>query len=457
MTTPAAALIDKSLPHSAEAERMVLGCSLLDNDVFEEAIHRLLPEDFYIPSHSLTFRAMVGLRQSGMEIEPVALSEELQRTGDLERVGGLAYIAGLFDGSPRFSTIKQYVDIVLERSKARQLVRLGDKLVSTAMDNSISLNEQLAFAERGLLDISTDRGASAWSYLSAVTHEYLAAAEKRGESGRTVIDFSTGFHDLDFYTLGLERQTMTVVAARPGVGKTAFGLSLTRKMSEARLNLNDDEQPPVIAWFSMEMPKSQLAQRLVASVAGVNARSLHLGRLDRDEWRRVVEAEQRIAGWRVHLDDRCGLSIRAMREALRQLRQAEKTVDVVFVDYLQLGDGDRQKGDSRAVEVGRFSQGLTAIAKDFNCAVVAVSQLNRGAEGRSDKRPNMGELRDSGQIEQDAYMIWALYRDEIYNAETTDKGVAEVLILKNRNGETGTVRVSFDGARMRFEDLANGY
>lgn len=446
-------LTTKQLPHSAEAERLILGCSLLDNGVFEDALHKLVPDDFFIPSHAVTYRAMVSLRQSGMEIEPVALVEELKRTGELDRVGGLSFVASLLDGAPRYSTVMQHVDIVLERSKQRQVIKLGDALVNYGMDGEMTLDEQIAMAERRLLDISTDRGVSAWSMLGSVAHSYLAEAEKRGASGRPVVDFATGFDDLDFHTLGLERQTMTVLAARPAVGKTAFGLSLTRKMSTSRFNIDEQGRPPVIAWFSMEMPAGQLAQRLLASVAGVNSRSLHMGRLDKDEWRRVAEAEGQIATWRVQIDDRAGLSIRNMREALRQLKQRDGGVDVVFVDYLQLGDGERQKGDSRAVEVGKFSQGLTAIAKDFNCAVVAISQLNRGAEGRADKRPSLSELRDSGQIEQDAYMVWGLYRDEVYNADTSDKGVAEVILLKNRNGELATVRTMFDGARMRFESL----
>lgn len=448
--------LDKPMPGNTEAERVLLGGALLDQDVFEDALHRLTPADFFLPSHGEIFRAMVSLREVGMELNPITVCEELSRFGSIERVGGPAYVASLWDGIPRYSQVTGMVDMILTKARQRRLIKIGQKIIDNGFDDELTLDEQIEEAERGIIDVGEDRGASSWSPLAVVAHEYLTEAEQRGKSNRPVIDFATGFNDLDYHTLGLERKTMVVIAARPGMGKTQFGLSMTRNISESRWN-QVDGQPPVISWFSMEMPKKQLAQRWTASVAGVDGRRLHMGQLSRDEWERVWAAEEQIAQWRVHIDERVGLPIRAMREALRTLKRQEGRVDIVFVDYLQLGDGERKGNDTRATEVGNISKGLVQIAKDFNVCVVAISQLNRAAEGRGDKRPTLNDLRESGQIEQDAYMVIGLYRDEYYHADSIDRGKAEAIILKQRNGPLATVEMAYDGARSRFADLSRDY
>lgn len=447
---------DKPMPGNSEAERILLGVALLDQDVFEDALHRLNPGDFFLNSHGEIFRAMASLREVGQELNPVTVCEELSRFGSIERVGGPAYVASLWDGVPRYSQVTGLVDVILTKARQRRLIRLGQKIVDNGFDDELTLDQQIAEAERGLLDVGEDRGASSWSPLAGVTHTYLAEVEKRGKSNRPVIDFATGFNDLDYHTLGLERKTMVVVAARPGMGKTQFGLSMTRNMSESRWNIVDG-RPPVICWFSMEMPEKQLAQRWVASVAGVDSRRLHMGQLNREEWSRVYAAEEQIAQWRVHIDERVGLPIRSMREALRDMKRQEGQVDIVFIDYLQLGDGERKGNDTRATEVGNISKGLVQIAKDFNVCVVAISQLNRASETRGDKRPTLNDLRESGQIEQDAYMVIGLYRDEYYHPESLDRGKAEAIILKQRNGPLATVEMAYDGARSRFGDLSREY
>ena len=444
---------DKSLPGNTEAERMILGVALLDNSVFDSVIHQLTPGDFILNSHGDIFRAMVGLREVGVDINPVTLQEELLRNGSLERVGGPAYVAGLFDGCPRFSSVRSYVDIVKTKSRQRQLIRLGQKIVSTGFDDEAPLNEQLVEAERGLLDISKERGGSSWLALPRVASDYIQKVRARGAAGRPVIDYSSGFSDLDYFTLGFERRTMVVLASRPGMGKTALGLAMSKNMSESRWNIVDG-LPPVIAWFSMEMPAEQLSHRWLASVAGVDARRLQLGQLKPEEWLKIERARDQIAQWRVVIDDRVGLTPRVMRDAVRSLKQEHGKVDIVFVDYLQLGDGERQRGDSREVEVGRISRGLVSLAKDLDVCVVAIAQLNRAADTKADKRPSLNDLRESGQIEQDAYIVMGLYRDEYYNPHTDEPGVAELIILKQRNGPLATVKLMFDGSRMMFGGLA---
>lgn len=453
----------KSLPNSLEAEQMVLGCSILDNDVFEQAAHSLDPEMFFTPSNRKIFGAMCRLHLANRGIDPVTLQDELFKNADLDAIGGPAYIASLFDGVPRYSNIEDYVRMVREKFQLRKLISAGNVIMNRAMDEEMGVDEQLRLAEANLLEITARDTTGRWKHIGAVANSYLAEIEARAGSARSVVGFSTGFRDLDFHTLGLERKTVNVIAARPGMGKTGFALSLTENLSNSiqnRINANgqfaEDGEAPVIAWFSFEMPDDQLARRLIASRAGVDLRNLHLGRLDKDEWRRVVEAESWLATWRTHIDDRCGLSIPKMREALRQLRQDEKNVHVVFIDYLQLGDGEGGMKFNRAEEVARFSRGVTQMAKDYNVCIIALSQCNRLAETRSGNRIGLGDLRESGQIEQDAYMVWGLYRDEIYNKETSKPNVFEVDILKQRNGALTTVGLFFDGRQMRFRDLARG-
>lgn len=435
---------------------MILGVVLLDNRTFEQAAHALDPEMFFSPSHRKIFTAMSRMYQTGKVIDPLTLQNELERTGDLEQIGGPAFIASLFDGCPRFSNIESYVRIVREKFQARQLVATGSLLLNRAMDDDIEVDEQLRMAERALLDI-TNRDASAhWTHIGAAANSYLAGVEDRHSNPRPVVGLSTGFNDLDYMTLGLERGTVNIVAARPGVGKTGFALSLTENISESPWN-RQDGQPPVIAWFSFEMHKDQLARRLLASRAQVNMRKLHLGDLTKDEFRRVMEAEQWLAGWRTHIDDRCGLNIPKMREAVRQLRRDEGDVAAIVIDYLQLGDGNEGGLKlNRAEEVGRFSRGITQLAKDYNVCVIALSQVNRLAESRGGNdrgRVGLGDLRESGQIEQDAYMVWGLYREAVYKSDSLKPNSLEVDILKQRNGPCpATVELYFDPSQMRFRD-----
>lgn len=454
--------LNKSMPCSPEAEQMVLGCSILDNEVFEQAAHVLDAEMFYSPSNGKVFAAMSRLVLSGKGIDPVTLQNELQRVGQLDQVGGPAYVASLFDGVPRFSNIEAYVRIVREKFQMRRLAAVGNLITNRALDADLEIDEQMRMAEQGLLDIAARDSSARWSQIGGVAHSYLTEVESRANSPRPVVGFSTGLTDLDFMTLGLEKKTVNIIAARPGVGKTAVALGLTRNITESKWNLGEDGQPPVIGWFSMEMSKEQLSRRLISSLARVDMRRLHLGQLNQDEWRRVQTAEGVLAQWRCYIDDRCGLSVSKMREALRQLRQDEKGLDVLVIDYLQLGDGDGGKKFNRAEEVGAFSRGIMQMAKDYNVCVIALSQCNRSAESRggNDKgRIGLGDLRESGQLEQDAYQVWGLYRDELINKETEKRNVLEIDILKQRNGSLGCVEVLFRADQMFLGNLerSNGY
>lgn len=444
--------LDKPLPVNREAEHLVLGVILLDGAAMEQALD-LRPDDFFVDANRLIFDAMLVIHGRGEAIDPLTVQEELRRAGNLERAGGPAYVASLFDGVPRFSNIQTYVDLVRDTARERALINFGAAVSARVFDGEDTLDDQLRLAEAELASIGDGRGGSHWRNIADVASDVLIEAERRGASDRMVLDFSTGFSDLDYSTLGFERKTMVVIGGAPGSGKTALGLSMTRQMSETPLNLQVDGRPPVIAWFSQEMPTEQQAQRFLASVARVDFRRFRMGYLSKEDWREIAKAQRQMAEWRVHFDDRPGLSPRKMREAIRRLKQKEGRVDAMFVDYIQLSDGERQKNETREGEVAKISRGLVQIAKDYNLLVVALSQLNRKLEERKDKRPNLGDFRDSGQIAQDAYMVIGLYRDEVYNPETPKQNIAELIMLKQRNGPLNTVELVFLKQLMRVEDV----
>lgn len=436
---------EKSLPSNIDAERMILGVVLLDNNTFEQAA-LLKGEEFFLPSHRMIFAAMSRIWKTG--IDPLTLQEELRRVGELDRIGGPAYIASLFDGVPRFSNIESYVRIVREKHRLRRLIATGSAMINRAFDDEDSPDEQIAQVERDLAGIGDVGGVSSWRSAGRVFTDYIAQVQQRAESESPVVGFSTGFYALDRLTLGFERMLHTVIGARPGVGKTAFGLSLTLYLSMSRWNLDADERPPVIAWFSMEMPAEQLMRRLIAILAGVDLRALHLGRLSPDEWRRVSDSERVISNLRIHFDDRCGLSVLKIRQALRTLKQQEgQSPDVVITDYLQLGDGERQKGQSRAEEVAGFCRGMTQIFKEQNICGISLAQLNRDAHGN---KPALRDFKESGQIEQDASVVIGLHRPEVDSPGMEPTGKAELILLKQRNGPPASVEVGFDGPRTWF-------
>lgn len=443
--------LDKPLPMNPEAEQMILGCSLLNSAVFEQALSVLTESDFFSIVNRCAYDAMAAIHSRGETIEPLTLQEELRRRGELERIGGPAFIASLFDGVPMFSNIETYVRLVKNTSRERQLIHFGAAVTARAFDGEDPVDDQLRQAEHDLALIGADRGEGHWRDVAGVAFDVMSEAEARRDSDRSVLDFSTGFRDLDYVADGLERGTLVVIGAAPGMGKTGLGLSMTTHMSQSPEN-QIDGRPPVIGWFSMEMPMKQQAQRLLASVARVDLKRLRTGYLSKDEWRRVGEAANTLAGWRVHFDDRAALSPRKMREAVRKLKHEEGRVDILIVDYLQLGDGERQKGETREAEVAKVSRSLVQIAKDYNCTVIALSQLNRELEHRTNKRPMLSDFRDSGQIAQDAYLLIGLYRDEVYHPNTDKQNIAELILLKNRNGPLCTVELVFLKQVMCFED-----
>lgn len=438
--------LEKSLPSSGDAERMVLGSIQLENAVLSQATEAgLTDDDFFIPSNGRIYAAMLRLTGQEMAIDPITLGNELERTGELEKVGGLAYISGLFDGAPRSSSIESYVRIVKDKAILRNLIKAAHLVEMRAFDDDLPVNEQLQRAQQLFLDIRDGRQVRQWHQVGDIAMHRLDAIEAR--RGKPMLGVPTGFYDLDAMMLGLEPKTLMIIGARPSMGKSSLMMDIAQNVA------NDSDSPDSpVAVFSIEMSKESVVDRMLASNAGVNGQAVRTGLLGTDGLRKVLYAAGDLAKCPVFIDDSGEMTLAAMRRQLIQMRAQHGNPKLIAVDYLQLMTGDNQR-DSRNDEVWKFSRGLKQIAKEFNAPVVALAQLSRDVERRPNKRPQNSDLRDSGGLEQDADVIAFIYRDEVYNPETEKQNIAEIILTKQRNGPLGTVELVFNKSQTKFTNL----
>ena len=438
-------------PHSIEAEQSVLGGLLLDNQAFDRVGDILTADDFYRRDHRLIFCAISALIESGSPADVVTVSESLAKSGELDTAGGLAYLGALANNTPSAANIGAYAGIVRERSVLRELLRAASDISSaTFQQDGRSAGELLDFAEKRIFDIS-EKGHRRGEF-SPISRLLSAAVDRIDvlyRSTSPITGVATGFNDLDNMTSGLQPADLVIIAARPSMGKT----SLAMNMAE---NAAVGHKIPV-AVFSMEMPGSQLAMRMMASLGRINAHRLRTGKLDDDDWPRLTSAVSLLNEAPIFIDDTAGLTAMELRARARRLKR-EHGLGLVIVDYLQLMQGSAEGDENRATEISNITRALKGLAKELHVPVIAMSQLNRSVEQRQDKRPVMSDLRESGAIEQDADVILFIYRDEVYNKESPHKGTADIIIGKQRNGPTGEVRLTFLGEYTRFENYTSaGY
>lgn len=438
-------------PHSIEGESSVLGGLLLDNSAWDRVGDLLNESDFYRYEHRLVFAACSKLINESKPADVITVFEELQRLGKAEEMGGLAYLNSLAQYVPSASNIRRYAEIVRERSILRKLVTASDEIATNAFNpRGKPVAKILDEAESKIFKIGEEgsRMKAGFQSMDTLVVDLLDRVQEMADNPHDVTGVPTGFHDLDRMTSGLQAGDMVVLAARPSMGKTAFAINIAEHVA-----LN--EQLPV-AVFSMEMGASQLAVRIVGSIGRIDQGHLRTGKLTDEEWPRLTEAIERLRTISLHIDETPGLTPSELRANARRLARQCGKLGLIVVDYLQLMSGSGGSEDNRATELGEISRGLKMLAKELQCPVIALSQLNRSVEQRADKRPMMSDLRESGAIEQDADIIMFIYRDEYYNKETRDPGVAEIIIGKQRNGPTGTVRLAFLNQLTRFESLAPG-
>jgi len=435
-------------PHSVQAEQSVLGGLMLDNTAWDQVADRVSEEDFYRRDHRLIFRAIGELAEHGSPFDAVTLSEWLDNRDQLDDVGGLAFLGTLAKNTPSAANIRAYADIVREHSVLRQLIRVGTDIANGAFfPEGRNSAELLDHAEQQVFQIAEQGSRSRRGFVGI--KELLTAAVDRIDTlfqqDTHITGVPTGFTDLDEMTAGLQPADLVIVAGRPSMGKTTFAMNIAE-------NVAIKHRTPV-AVFSMEMPGDQLAMRMMSSLGRIDQHKVRTGKLHDDDWPRLTSAVSILADAPLYVDDTPALTPTELRARARRLKR-EHGLGMIVIDYLQLMQVPGGK-ENRATEISEISRGLKALAKELDVPVIALSQLNRGLEQRTDKRPIMSDLRESGAIEQDADVIIFIYRDEVYNEDSEHKGTAEIIVGKQRNGPIGMRRLTFLGQYTRFENFAN--
>jgi replicative DNA helicase len=439
-------------PHSIEGESSVLGGLLLDNAAWDRVGDILMDSDFYRYEHRLIYAAIGALVNASKPADVITVFEHMQNPGRAEEIGGLAYLNSLAQYVPSASNIRRYAEIVRDRSLLRKLVSASDEIATNAFNpKGRPVADIVDESEQKIFNIGEQgkRNNQGFQAMDSLVVKLLDRVQEMADNPNDVTGVPTGFYDLDRMTAGFQAGDLIVLAARPSMGKTALAINIAEHVA-----LN--EGLPV-AVFSMEMGAAQLAVRVVGSIGRINQGHLRTGKLTDEEWPRLTEAIERLRTISLHIDETPGLTPSELRANARRLARQCGKLGLIVVDYLQLMSGSgSSSGENRATELGEISRGLKMLAKELQCPVIALSQLNRSVEQRTDKRPMMSDLRESGAIEQDADIIMFIYRDEYYNKDSKEPGVAEVIIGKQRNGPTGTVKLAFLNQLTRFESLASG-
>ena len=433
----------KSLPHSEESERAVLAAVLLDPSVLPSMSARLTEEDFYQDRHRLIYGTMVSLQEEGTAIDLRTIQARLEQQDKLQAVGGLAYLAGLDLDLPDLGRVDSYVEIIKERSIRRRLISASQEILRDCLDGGVEASEALGRAERAVFGLGEEAIRKGFVQLGSVLHETLEDLEER--PGSTLIGVPTGFTDLDRITHGLNRGNLIIIAGRPGMGKTSFALNCCQHVALR-------EGRPV-GIFSLEMSSQELGLRILCSEAGVPFSRLRSGHLSQKQWSRIIQCTRQVGDAPLYIDDSPNPSLLEVASKARRLK-AEKGLELLVLDYLQLMQAGGRY-ENRNLEIAAISRGMKQLAKELELPVIALSQLSRNPERRgSDRRPQLADLRESGSIEQDADLVAFIFREEVYSPDDPEvEGLAELIVAKHRNGETGTVELAFLGETTTFKNL----
>lgn len=440
--------IYKVPPQNIDAEQSVLGAILIENDAVYNAVEILGVDDFYKEAHRRIFLAMIDLSEKNEAIDLVTITEYLKKKNDLDIAGGATYISQLSNAVPTAANIRYHAKIVHEKAILRNLIHTATEIVTRGYEDTRDVEELLDYAENSIFNISEKKIKPSFTAVKEIIKNSFEAIERLSEKKERVTGAPTGFLDLDLMTSGFQPADLIIVAGRPSMGKTAFCLSIAQHVGI--------EKGAPVAIFSLEMAKEQLVIRMLCSESRVDSHKLRSGFLSKSDWPRLTTAAGRLSEAPIFIDDSAGTSVLEMKAKARRLK-AEHGLSLIVVDYLQLmsGRSDKRRGgsDNREQEISEISRSLKALAKELSVPVIALSQLNRAVESRHDKRPMLADLRESGAIEQDADVILFIYRDEVYKQTEENKGLAEIIIGKQRNGPVGTVKLAFINSYTRFENL----
>src|SRR5262245_32917603 len=447
MAEAVVAAAERTLPHNLDAERSVLGAILVHNDAFNLAAQVIDSGDFYRDAHRRVFDRMVALNERGQAIDFITLKEELSRAGELDEVGGPAYIASLADGVPRATNVEYYARIVKEKSTLRQLIYAANRIVTNAYEAEQEAELILDEAESAIFAVADSRLKAGFVPMADLVRDSYPQIEQLFEQKRLITGVPSGFVDLDEMTRGFQRGDLVIVAARPSMGKTSLVLNIAQYVAT---------QPDLsVGFFSLEMSRESLFIRLLTSEAQIDSHRLMSGAIGQKDYGRISHALELLSGMRLFIDDTANVGVLEMRAKSRRL-QSEHRLNLLVVDYIQLMSA-RGRFENRTLELASISRSLKGLAKELNIPIIVLSQLSRAPESRSDHRPQLSDLRESGALEQDADVVILIYRDDVYNRDPNnpDAGTAELILAKQRNGPTGVVRLAFLREQTRFANLAH--
>lgn len=447
-------VVSQQIPHDSDAEKAVLGAVFLNPEAINDASDIVQPDDFYERANRLVFQAMINIADRGEEIDPITLQDELKKNNQLEDIGGIAYVSELTLATPTAVHITYYAKIVKRKAILRNLVNTSQRIIQNAITDSDDVTDILDDAESAILNISQENTTGDFRSLREVINDTVETLNSISEDDTDVTGLPTGFQELDRMTTGFQPDELIILAARPGVGKTAFALNVAQFVG-----LHTDK---TVAMFSLEMGAEQLAQRMIASEGLIDSQHLRTGQLTEEEWKKLVISTGSLAKTNIYIDDTPGIKMSEIRAKSRRLAKEKGNLGLIVIDYLQLIEGPRS--ESRQQEVSAISRQLKKLAKELHIPVIALSQLSRSVEQRQDKRPVLSDIRESGSIEQDADIVAFLYREDYYRDESDDEdngevapeednGEVEVIIEKNRSGSRGTVKLMFSKPYNRFSNL----
>ena len=438
------ALPERVPPQNIEAEQAVLGAMLIKKEAIVEVQEILRPDDFYREAHRIVYEAMAELQNNDEAVDLVTLTEQLRKLEKLDKIGGISFVTQLANAVPTAANVTYYAKIVKETAELRNLINAATEIAGAAYEDVENVETIMDEAEKKILAVASSQNGGAFEPMKSIVMRTFERIDVLYESKGGLTGISSGFKDLDTLTAGLQKSDLILVAARPSMGKTAFTLNIA-----SYVGLHGSR----VAFFSLEMSKEQLMQRMLCSEGGIDASRLRTGQLDETEWNRLVETADKLSRAPVFIDDTAGITVMELRSKARRLK-AEHGLDLIIIDYLQLMQGRPSKnGDNRQQEISEISRSLKALARELDVPVIALSQLSRSVESRQVKKPMLSDLRESGSLEQDADIVMFLYREDYYDKDTENKNITEVIIAKHRNGPVDTIQLFFQKEFTKFRDL----
>ncbi|HRC80272.1 MAG TPA: replicative DNA helicase [Sedimentibacter sp.] len=430
-------------PHNAEAEQTVLASCMIDHSAVEKVVNILKYDDFYFEANKEIYDSIKQIHMQNIPVDAVTVFEELKKRGKIDYIGGFEYLATLTENIITSKSVEAYCNIIKEKATLRKLISVSQEIIEKSYKEDDDVQKIIELAEQRIFSVSQNRSINTFSEIKEVLMTVFNQLEERAKTGGGITGLSTGYTDLDKMTSGLQKSDLILIAARPSMGKTALALNIA---------MNVVKNGASVALFSLEMSKEQYVQRIISQESMVDSTKLRTGSLDDDDWTRIINTMSMISNCKIYIDDTPSVTLYEMMSKCRRLK-IEKGLDLIVVDYLQLMT-DGRGTENRQQEISNISRGLKSLARELNCPVVALSQLTRAPEHRTDHRPVMADLRESGSIEQDADVVMMLYRDEYYNKEESEKkGITDVIITKQRNGPVGTVELAWIGQYTKFGNI----